>query len=137
MGKLRTLAAAIALVVSGVGQAQEHPMITVERRASPAGTIVGHTVGGALAGSAVSGLVIGYELGIHNNGNYDWGRTLGIGAVIGASLGLVWGIVDATSGPNHAATPLAPVRDGWSETLDARKKDLSHQMTFGIFARRF
>ena len=138
MGKLRTLAAAIALVASVAGQAQEKPTLTVERRTSPAGTIVGHAVGGALAGSAVSGLVIGYEMGIQGNGNYEWGRALGIGAVIGASLGLVWGIVDATSGPSAAKTaPLAPVRDGYSETLDVRKKDLSHQMTLGIFAKRF
>ncbi len=131
----RVLAIVLALVASG--QARADPL-TVQRRTNPAGTVVGHTLGGALAGSAVSGLVIGYEMGIQNNGSYDWGRALGIGAAIGAGLGLIWGIVDAANAPSYAAQPpLPPVRDGYSETLDVRKQDLSHEMKFGIFGRRF
>ena len=136
MRKLQIIVVAFALVAFGTAQAED--TVTVERHTNPAGTIVRDTVGGALAGSAVSGVIIGYEMGIQNRDNYDWGRTLAWGAVIGAGVGLVWGIVDATSAPSYAmAAPLAPVHDGNSMTLDVRKRDQSHQTNFGLIAGHF
>jgi hypothetical protein len=136
MREWAVLAGAFVLVAFSVAQADE--TLKVQRPESPAGTIARGTVGGALGGVAVSGLLIGWQVGIQNNGNHDWGRTLGIGAVVGASLGLVWGLVDAASGPGRATqVPLAPVRDGYSETLDVRKKDRSRQVRIGIFSMHF
>jgi hypothetical protein len=130
------LMGALALVSFGTARAQE--TVTVERHASPVGTVAIDTIVGALAGSAVSGVIIGYQMGIQDHSDYNWQRTLGIGAVIGAGVGLIWGIVEASSAPSYAsAPPLAPVRDGNSETLDVRKRDLSRKVTFGIFAKRF
>jgi hypothetical protein len=130
----KVLVVLAALFAVGAAQAQEH--VVVERHANPGGIVVRDTLGGALAGSAVSGLIIGYNMGIQNHSNYDWQRTLWIGAAIGAGVGLIWGIVDATStGPGYASqTPLA-VRDGSSLTLD--RKDQSNQVMYGAIGHRF
>lgn len=124
-----------ALLAAGLARAQEQERVVVERHASPVGLVARDTVGGAVAGAAVGGLIIGYNMGIQNHSNYDWGRTLGISAAIGAGVGLVWGIVDAASaGPAYAQAPLA-VRDGSSLTLDRR--DQSNQVTVGMLGHRF
>jgi hypothetical protein len=82
------------------------------------------TVAGGVVGSAVAGGIILYNMGIQDEEDYDWGRTLAWGAIIGIGAGLAWGIVDATTGPAYAMkTPLAPVRDGQSMSLNLRRSD--------------
>jgi hypothetical protein len=138
MRMTKALIVAVALLGFGVASAQEY--VQVERRESTAGTVLRNTVAGGLVGSAVAGGVILYEMGIEDNDDYDWGRTLAWGAVIGLGAGLVWGIVDAASGPDLATrTRLAraPVRDGNSLTLDVRRKDMSGRQMMPLLAGRF
>lgn len=135
-----TKALIVAVALLGVGAASAQEYVPVERHESSAGTVLRNTVAGGLVGSAVAGGVILYEMGINDNDDYDWGRTLAWGAVIGLGAGLVWGLVDAASGPDVAArTRLAsaPVRDGNSITLDARRRDASGRQTMPLLAGRF
>jgi len=95
------------------------------------------TIAGGVVGSAVAGGVILYNMGIQDKSDYDWGRTLAWGALIGLGAGLVLGVVDATSGPTYAMVPRNPVRDGLSTSLDVRRRDQSGVQQFPVFARRF
>jgi hypothetical protein len=136
MRYVRAVVAAVALLGFGTSAlAQDY--VTVERRGSPAGTVLRNTVTGGLVGSAVAGGIILYEMGIEDNDNYNWERTLAWGAVIGLGAGLIWGVVDATTGPPYAMISRSPVRDGQSMTLDVRRKDQSGKEHFPIFSRRF
>jgi hypothetical protein len=111
--------------------------VTVERRTSPAATVLRNTITGGLVGSAVAGGVILYEMGIQDRSDYDWGRTLAWGAVIGLGAGLVWGIVDATTSPRLATVERSPVRDGHSMTLDVLRRDQSGRELFPVMSGRF
>jgi len=130
------LFAVVALLgVTGSALAQE--VVTVERRRSSAGIVLRDTIAGGVVGSAVAGGVILYNMGIQDKSDYDWGRTLAWGALIGLGAGLVLGIVDATSGPTYAMVPRNPVRDGLSTSLDVRRRDQSGRQEFPLLVRRF
>jgi hypothetical protein len=131
----KVIAVLVLLGVAGNALAQDY--VTVERRRSPAATVLRNTVAGGLAGSAVAGGIILYEMGINDNDDYDWERTLAWGAVIGLGAGLVWGIVDAASGPAYAQISPSPVRDGMSMSLDVRRRDQSGKEVFPLMTRRF
>lgn len=138
----KALIAAVAILGLSASSAFAQDYVTVERRSSPVGTVLRDTVGGALLGSAVSGGIILYEMGINDNSDYNWERTLAWGAGIGLGVGLIWGIVDATSGPSYASlarNPIArtPVRDGQSMTLDVRRRDQSGREMFSVLHGRF
>ena len=138
----KALVAAVAILGLSASSAYAQDYVTVERRSSPVRTVLRDTVSGGLLGSAVSGGIILYEMGINDNSDYDWGRTLAWGAGIGLGVGLIWGIVDATSGPSYASlarNPIArtPVRDGQSMTLDVRRRDQSGREMFSVLHGRF
>jgi hypothetical protein len=131
----RVVAVLALLGVAGGAWAQQY--VQVERRRSTAGTVLRDTVAGGVVGAAVAGGVILYKMGIDDQQDYDWGRTLAWGAVIGLGAGLVFGIVDAASGPSYAMGPRTPVRDGLSQSLGATRRDLSRTQTFPVVLRRF
>lgn len=133
----RGVVAAIALLGLTATSVQAQDYVTVERRGSPAGTVLRNTITGGLVGSAVSGGIILYEMGINDNDDYNWERTLAWGAVIGLGVGLIWGVVDATTGPAYAMVSRSPVHDGQSMTLDVRRRDQSGKEIFPVFSRRF
>jgi hypothetical protein len=109
--------------------------VRVERRRSTAGIVLRDTLAGGVLGSAVAGGIILYEMGVNDNDDYNWERTLAWGAVIGLGAGLVWGIVDATSEPDYAMiASKAPVRDGLSRSL---KRDGSAVQRFPLVVKRF
>lgn len=138
MRYLRALVAVVALAVGA--QAARADDVYVRRNANPVGTVARDTIAGGVAGSAVAGGIILYNMGIQDHSNYDWGRTLAWGALIGAGVGLLWGIVDVATAPSYAATSAlarAPVRDGQSFTMDLRRRDQSRQEMFGLVAGRF
>ena len=133
---LRAIVAAIALVGIGVTSAHAQDYVGVERRTSPVGVVLRDTVTGALVGSAVSGGIILYQMGINDKSNYNWGRTLAWGAVIGTGVGLIWGIVDATS-RSYADRTIADAHDGESMSLDVRRADQSGTVLFPAVMGRF
>ncbi len=133
----RTLVVAGALLGVGITSASAQDYVTVERHRSPAGIVLRDTVAGGVLGSAVSGGIILYNMGIQGNGSYDWQRTLAWGAVIGLGTGLVWGIVDAASGPSYAMVSRNPVHDGQSMSLDVRARDQSGTQLFEVLRGRF
>jgi hypothetical protein len=138
MRMAKALIVAAALLGIGAASASAQDYVAVERRASPAGTVLRDTIAGGVVGSAVAGGIILYNMGIDDDEDYDWGRTLAWGAVIGLGAGLVWGIVDATSGPSYAmAAPRAPVRDGQSLSLNVRRADESGMALFPVVLGRF
>jgi hypothetical protein len=99
----------------GVAQAQERTVEVRERR-NPVAIVAADTLWGGLAGGAVSGGIIGYRMGIENRNNYDWKPVLATGLAIGVGAGLLWGIVDATSGgsgPGYSL-PNGRISDGLS-----------------------
>jgi hypothetical protein len=130
------LCAAVALLgVAGSALAQDY--VRVERRRSSAGIVLRDTIAGGLVGSAVAGGIILYNMGIEDEDDYNWERTLAWGAVIGLGAGLIWGIVDAASAPDVVATRRLPVRDGQSMSLDVRRRDQSGKEVFPLLVRRF
>jgi hypothetical protein len=77
-----------------------------------AGAVIRDTFGGAVLGAGV-GVGVAYYNKEENNGG-DWGnwqRPVLIGAGIGAAVGLVFGIVDASTGPDVAPGPYADRRE--------------------------
>jgi hypothetical protein len=132
MAIVRALFAALALLGYGSTLAQDD----VGRRSSPPATVLRDTVAGGLVGSAVAGGIILYEMGIDENDDYDWGRTLAWGAVIGLGAGLVFGIFDANRA-DYATISRSPVRDGQSMSLDLLSRDQSGKEVFPILGRRF
>jgi hypothetical protein len=132
----KLLAAVALLGTAGSALAQDY--VRVERRRSTAGIILRDTVAGGVLGSAVAGGIILYEMGVNDNEDYNWERTLAWGAVIGLGAGLVFGIVDATDEPDYARlAPLAkaPVRDGLSTSL--ARRDQSGVQRFPLLVKRF
>jgi len=128
---------AVVALLGTAGSALAQEVVTVERRRSSAGIVLRDTVAGGILGSAVAGGVILYNMGIQDKSDYDWGRTLAWGALVGLGAGLVLGIVDAASGPTYAMVPRDPVRDGLSTSLDVRTRDQSGVQQFPLFGRRF
>jgi hypothetical protein len=114
--------------------AQEY--VTVEKRRSPAGTVLRDTISGGLLGAAVGGAVIGYEMGIQDNEDYNWERTLAIGAAVGLGVGLIYGIVDATTGFAMQGSPVR-AHDGLSMSLNVRRADQSGLAQVPLVAGRF
>ncbi len=138
MRMVKPLVVAVALLGLGAARASAQDYVTVESHGSAAGTVLRDTIAGGVIGSAVAGGVILYNMGIQDHSNYDWGRTLAWGAIIGLGAGLVWGVVDATTGSGYAmATPMAPVRDGQSLSLDVRRDDQSRAELFPVVLGRF
>jgi hypothetical protein len=130
----KVLAAVIGLVAFGAS-ARAQDDLTVHRR-SAAGTMLRDTISGGILGAAVSGGIIGYEMGVQNHSDYNWQRTLAIGAGIGLGVGLIWGILDTTSG-NYSMTAPLPARDGLSMSLDVRRVDQSGRAEIPIAMGRF
>jgi len=133
----RAVVAVIALLGVGITSARAQDDYTVHKKASPAGVVLRDTVTGGLVGSAVSGGIILYEMGIQNKDDYDWGRTLAWGAGIGLGVGLVWGLVDATTAPSYAMVRDLHARDGLSTSLDVRSRDQSGKELFPLVMHRF
>jgi hypothetical protein len=76
------------------------------------GAVIRDTFGGAVLGTAV-GVGVAYYNKEQNNGG-DWGnwqRPVLIGAGIGAAVGLVFGIVDATTWSDGGPGPYADRRE--------------------------
>jgi hypothetical protein len=133
---LRAVVAAIALM--GIGVTSAHAQdYTVHRSGSPAGVVLRDTITGGLVGTAVGGGIILYQMGINDKSNYDWGRTLAWGAVIGLGVGLIWGVVDATTGPAYADRTIAGAHDGQSLSLDVAPRDQSGRSLFPVLMGRF
>ncbi len=136
MRMLRAVVAAIALM--GIGVTSAHAQdYTVHRSGSPAGVVLRDTITGGLVGTAVGGGIILYQMGINDKSNYDWGRTLAWGAVIGLGVGLIWGVVDATTGPAYADRTIAGAHDGQSLSLDVAPRDQSGKSLFPVVMGRF
>ena len=136
IGKALVVAIAILGLSASTAFAQDY--VTVERRGSPAGTVLRNTIAGGLVGSAVSGGIILYEMGVNDNEDYNWERTLAWGAAIGLGAGLIWGIVDATSGPSYGedrrgrrCTTGSRCRSTFAAAIRARGR------SFPVFAGRF
>ena len=139
MRMLRAVVAAIAVLGIFATSARANDYAddyTVRRSASPAGVVLRDTITGGLVGTAVGGGIILYNMGIQNNKDYDWGRTLAWGAVIGLGAGLIWGVVDATSG-NYADRTIADAHDGLSRSLDVAPRDQSGKAVFPVALGRF
>jgi hypothetical protein len=70
----------------------------VHTHSAPAGVIFRDTLGGAVLGAAAGGGYALYQKEQNNNGDWgNWQRPVLIGAGVGAAVGLVFGIVDATT----------------------------------------
>ena len=134
---VKALVAAFVLMGLTASSARAQDYVQVQKRSNPAGTVLRDTIAGGLVGSAVSGGIILYNMGIQDKNNYDWQRTLAWGAVIGLGAGLVWGIVDAASGPSYAMISRNPVHDGQSMSLDVRARDQSGMQLFEVARGRF
>ncbi len=139
MRMLRAVVATIAILGLGIATTARADAddLTVHRGMSPAGVVLRDTITGGLVGTAVGGGIILYNMGINNNKNYDWGRTLAWGAVIGLGVGLIWGVVDATTGPSYAMTSNLHAHDGLSTSLDVRSHDQSGQQLYPLMMHRF
>jgi hypothetical protein len=99
-------------VAASANPAFKAEVVEVQSHRNPAGVILGDTVGGAVAGAAVGGGVVLWKRYVDNSGWGDWGRTIAIGAAIGAGVGLLFGVVDAASSADRAPNyPLADVKD--------------------------
>ncbi len=132
----KLIAALASLGMTGSALAQDY--VRVERQRSSAGVVLRDTIAGGLVGSAVAGGIILYNMQIQDKEDYDWGRTLAWGAVLGLGAGLVLGLVDAASTPSYAMiSRTLPVRDGLSMSLDLRRSDQSGRELFPLVVRRF
>jgi hypothetical protein len=130
----KVMAVLALLGLGAAASAQDY--VAVERKRSPAGILVRDTIAGVVLGSAVAGGIIFYNVVLDDEEDYDWGRTLAWGAFIGLGAGLVLGAVDASTAA-YAKVSRTPVRDGFSRTLDQRRRDQSGTQLFGLMARRF
>lgn len=137
MRTVKALVAAFVLLGLAASSARAQDYVRVEKRSSPAGTVLRDTVAGGILGSAVSGGIILYNMGIQDKSDYNWERTLAWGAVIGLGTGLIWGIVDASSGPSYGMISRSPVHDGQSMSLDVRRRDESGKALFQVLGGRF
>jgi hypothetical protein len=70
----------------------------VHTHSSTGGVIFRDTFGGAVLGAAAGGGYALYQKQNNNNGDWgNWQRPVLIGAGVGAAIGLVFGLVDATT----------------------------------------
>jgi hypothetical protein len=75
------------------------------------GALFRDTLGGAVLGAAAGGAYALYNKEQNNGGAWgNWQRPVLIGAAVGAGVGLVFGIVDATTWSDRAYAP-TPVSD--------------------------
>ena len=81
-------------------------VVTVETpHRSTGGVIIGDAIGGAVLGAAAGGGVALYNHFNNADGSYgNWQRDIAIGAGIGLAVGLVFGLVDASSYSNRTFT---------------------------------
>jgi hypothetical protein len=135
MRRVKALVAAMLAAVVCFASVARADEVVVRERPSRAGTVARDVVGGVLLGSAVAGGIILYQTQVNDRSDYDWQRTLGYGALIGLGVGLVWGVIDATTGPSYAMT--RPVHDGQALTLDLRRNDQSGKEMFPLVSERF
>ena len=133
MGKGRAVLAALMLFAGGAARAAEAGSVRLDR--PPAEIIASHAIWGTLGGAAVSGAVIGYEMGLQHHSDFPWSPVLLGGAGAGLLAGVIWGIVDATAGPKPNPY-LGPVRDGASYR-DRRPFDRSGVVIAPLAAGRF
>jgi hypothetical protein len=127
---------AVVALLGTAGSALAQDYVRVERRRSTAGIVLRDTLAGGVLGSAVAGGIILYEMGINDNEDYNWERTLAWGAIIGLGTGLVFGIVDAADEPAaYGMARKVPVRDGLSTSLGRR--DQSGVQRFPLLVKRF
>jgi hypothetical protein len=103
VGRIKTIEAAPP-------EALPQQVTEVEQRRSPAGAIVGDTIGGAVLGAAVGGGVAAYHRYVENDGWGDWQKSVLIGAGIGAGVGLIIGIATAASSDRTFTGPIADQR---------------------------
>jgi hypothetical protein len=76
------------------------------------GAVIRDTFGGAVLGAAAGVGYAYYNKEENNGGNWgNWQRPVFIGAGIGAAVGLVFGIVDASTYSDRAPTPYADQRE--------------------------
>lgn len=76
------------------------------------GAMIRDTFGGAVLGAGIGVGVAYYNKEQNNGGNWgNWQRPVFIGAGIGAAVGLVFGIVDATTYSDRTVTPYADQRE--------------------------
>ncbi len=120
---VKALVAVLVILVAFANTARADEVLV--HHPNTMGLVARDTLSGGLAGSAVAGGIIIYNMGIKERSDYDWGRTLAWGAGIGLAVGLVWGVVDVTTAvPYGSTTPLAMrARDGQSLSLDLRTRD--------------
>lgn len=128
---------AVAGLLLGFGAAQAQERVVVDRRPSATGEILQNAFGGLLLGSLISGGAILYELEIDDDDDYDWERALAWGGGVGLAAGLLWGIAGVTRGEATYGRAAWPVRDGYSTTLDVRRRDQSHRVTVPLMRGRF
>ena len=76
------------------------------------GAVVRDTFGGAVLGTAIGVGVAYYNKEENNGGNWgNWQKPVFIGMGVGAAVGLVFGIVDATTYSDRSVTPYADQRE--------------------------
>lgn len=124
------------LALLGLAASARADVIEEPVHRSTAGVVLRDTVGGGLVGSAVAGGIILYNMGIQNDSNYNWGRTLAWGALVGLGAGLVLGVVDASTGAFGMMSP-TPTHDGMSSTLDLHARDQANAQIFPIVLHGF
>lgn len=134
MGLLRWGVAVVALGACLSACAADAVVVGRAPPPDPVATVTSDMLWGGLAGGAVSGLVIGYQMGLQNQHGYDWVPVLVTGVGIGLAGGLVLGIAEALSRPGE--DPLRPAHDGMS-LRETRTADLSGQVTLPLWAGRF
>jgi hypothetical protein len=85
-------------------------VVGVESRPSVGGILVRDLFAGAVAGAAVGGLVAVCNRYCSSNGSWgNWQRDIGLGAAIGAGVGLLFGAVDAAA--NSDTVMRGPIAD--------------------------
>ena len=99
-------------VVTEANPAFHAEVVEVQSRRSTGSIIVGDAIGGMVAGAAVGGGVALYNRYVSDGKDWgNWQRDLAVGAGIGLAAGLIFGVVDAASGPSNDRVVTQPVAD--------------------------
>jgi hypothetical protein len=89
----------------------------VHTHSSPGGVIFRDALGGAVLGAAAGGGYALYQKENNNNGDWgNWQRPVLIGAGVGAAIGIVFGVVDATTWSDRSYTT-RPYADADRQTV--------------------
>ena len=110
-----------SLTVNAQSMTLQQPVVQTSHQALPdevtevhtdhafaGGALIRDTFGGAVLGAAAGGAYALYNKEQNNNGNWgNWQRPVLIGAAVGAGVGLVLGIVDATTWSERSYSPYA------------------------------